>query len=171
MVSRCVFGSKLPGYVLFFKMLPWLRLGDSCFLTPFCFYPVSVLTLWLSASDLLFGVVTKTFSLVCLLNNETWECRGNLSCFLQGSNQMEESVFAALYLDSNRCAGSSHQSNYVFFVWIQHVRMLFVLKRASAPFHPLALSPAVLQQSYCQNQQKREVMREWENRWAVTCCR
>lgn len=39
----------------------------------------------------------------------------------------------------NRCAGSSHQSNYAFFVCIQHVLMLFVLKHASAPLHPLAL--------------------------------
>lgn len=93
-----------------------------------------------NASDLVFGVLTKLFSFMLLLNESFRE----ISRLLQGSNQMTESVFASLYLDSNRCAGSSQQSNYVFFVWIQHVRMLFVLKRASAPFHPLAPSPCSL---------------------------
>lgn len=39
----------------------------------------------------------------------------------------------------NRCAGSSQQSNYAFFVTSQHVHMLFVEKHASALLHPSAL--------------------------------
>lgn len=79
-----------------------------------------------------------------LLNNEVWDhmpvriSETLVSCrdLIRRQHQW---LIALPLLRYNRCAGSSHQSNYVCLVCIQHVHMLLVLKHASALLHPLAL--------------------------------